>query len=96
MPLTIPPSLPTILIRKSRFEAQALSRHELDRAFTLTDSEFRVEEGLIAVGPLANEDLIPLVVSYLEEKGLRYFDDFFEMSGNWPEWLALYARADRV
>ena len=24
-----------------------------------------------------------------------YFDDFFELSGNWPDWLALYARGAR-
>ena len=23
--------------------------------------------------------------------GLTYFDDFFELSGNWPEWLKLFA-----
>ena len=27
-----------------------------------------------------------------ESSGLVYFDDFFELSGNWPDWLTLYAR----
>jgi len=22
-----------------------------------------------------------------------YFDDFFDLSGNWPEWLTIYTRA---
>jgi hypothetical protein len=26
----------------------------------------------------------------LEQVGLVYFDDFFELSGNWPQWLRLY------
>jgi hypothetical protein len=27
----------------------------------------------------------------LENRGLAYFDDFFELSGNWPAWLSIYA-----
>ena len=29
----------------------------------------------------------------LEEVGLAYFDDYFELSGNWPTWLRLYVAA---
>lgn len=95
MPLSISPNLPTVLIRKSQFEAHSLTRADLDVAFNLTDAEFRIEDDLIAIGPLPNEDVLPELVSYLEAKGLAYFDDFFELSGNWPEWLSLYARAER-
>lgn len=95
MPLTISANLPTILVRKTPFEARGLTRVELDTAFNLTDAEFQIEDGLIAIGPLPNEDVLPALISYLEEKGLTYFDDFFELSGNWPEWLSLYARASR-
>jgi hypothetical protein len=31
------------------------------------------------------------VVDELEGLGLVYFDDYFELSGNWPEWLRLVA-----
>lgn len=95
MPLKIAANLPTILVRKPAFESKGLTRLELDTAFNLTDAEFALEEDLIAIGPLPNEDSLPGLVSYLEEKGLVYFDDFFELSGNWPEWLSLYARAGR-
>lgn len=95
MPLTIAANLPTILVRKSQFESHALTRAELDTAFNLTDAEFKLEDDLIAIGPLPNEDMLPALVSYLEDKGLSYFDDFFELSGNWPEWLSLYARANK-
>ncbi len=95
MPLTIAANLPTILIRRSSFESHALTRLELDTAFNLTDAEFKLEDDLIAVGPLPNEDSLPTLIAWLEEKGLVYFDDFFELSGNWPEWLLLYARAGR-
>jgi len=30
-------------------------------------------------------------VEYLEGKGIVYYDDMFELSGNWPDWLRLYA-----
>ena len=95
MPLTIAANLPTILVRKMQFERHGLTRSELDATFNLTDAEFKLEDDLIAVGPLPNEDMLPALISYLEEKGLTYFDDFFELSGNWPEWLSLYARANR-
>jgi hypothetical protein len=29
-----------------------------------------------------------------DEFGLVYFDDFFELSGSWPEWLRLYASSN--
>ena len=30
------------------------------------------------------------LIAQLEEHGLVYYDDFFELSGNWPEWLRLF------
>lgn len=39
---------------------------------------------------LAVESLTALVELF-EHRGLVYFDDFFEMSGNWPEWLSVFA-----
>lgn len=95
MPLTISANLPTILVRKASFEKHGLTRVELDTALNLTDAEFRLEDELIAIGPLPNDDVLPALISYLEKKGLTYFDDFFELSGNWPDWLSLYARASR-
>jgi len=31
----------------------------------------------------------------MESRGLVYFDDFFDLSGRWPEWLLVYAMAQR-
>ena len=39
--------------------------------------------------------MLPNLIEDLEENGLIYFDDFFELSGNWPNWLTLYARGSR-
>jgi hypothetical protein len=30
----------------------------------------------------------------LERVGLVYFDDFFDLSGNWPEWLKVFVMGD--
>jgi hypothetical protein len=90
MPLTIDAGRPSILIRREAYENAVLARSELDSRFNLTDAEFRVERDLIVVGPLASDDLIGPITDYLEEAGLTYFDDFFELSGNWPEWLRIY------
>ena len=91
MPLTIPPGLPTIIIRKDAFERAGVNRSEIDILFNLTDAEFRVEGGVVAVGPLPSDDMVGLVVAYFEARGLVYYDEFFELSGNWPEWLRIYA-----
>ena len=49
-----------------------------------------MEGNLVVIGPLPSDDLIGPITDYLEEAGLAYFDDFFELSGNWPEWLRIY------
>jgi len=93
MPLPVPAGFPTLFVRREAFEKNALTRVEIDARFNLTDAEFRVEAGLIAIGPLPSDDMIIPLIEYLENKGLTYFDDFFELSGNWPEWLRVVAVA---
>jgi len=84
-----------VLIRQSAFERSGMARKALDDRYNLTDEEFRVEDGLIALGPLPSDDMLPELVEDLEASGLVYFDEFFELSGNWPDWLSLYARGQR-
>ena len=91
MPLEVPALAPTLLIRKAAFDATRLTRAAFDERLNLTADEFRVEGALIAIGPLPGDDAMTDLIDELEEAGLTYFDDFFELSGNWPEWLRLYA-----
>lgn len=91
MPLSVSAGLPTILIKKDAFERAAINRSEIDELFNLTDEEFRVEANLVLIGPLPSDDMIGLMIAYFEARGLVYYDEFFELSGNWPEWLRLYA-----
>ena len=93
MPIQLDHNRPTILIRQPAFEAAGIARSEIDSKYNLTDQEFRVEGGIVAVGPLPSDDLLPELIEDLEKRGLVYFDDFFEMSGNWPEWIAIYIRS---
>jgi len=90
MPLTLSSSAPTLLIRRSAFERVELTRQAFDEALGLTPEEFRVEGGLIAIGPIVGETALVELIDTLEDRGLVYFEDFFEMSGNWPEWLGLF------
>ena len=92
MPLELSHDRALVLIRQSAFERNGLTRAVIDESFNLTDEEFRVEDGLIALGPLPSDDMLPGLIDALEGSGLVYFDDFFELSGNWPDWLTLYAR----
>ena len=91
MPLQAAAGLPTILIRKEAYEQASVLRSEIDERFNLTDAEFRVEGGLVAIGPLPSDEMVGPMLDYLEEKGLTYYDDVFELSGNWPEWVRLFA-----
>lgn len=91
MPLELSPGHPSLLILRAAFERAGLTRAQLDDRLGLTPDEFRVEGSLIAVGPLVDDDAIVELLAELEDAGLVYFDDFFELSGNWPEWLRVLA-----
>ena len=90
MPLSIPSGAPTLFIRRSAYEQSGLDRAAIDERLGLTPDEFRVEGALIAIGPIAGENALTDFIGELEASGLTYFDDFFELSGNWPDWLALF------
>jgi hypothetical protein len=92
MPLQLSHDRAVVLIRQSAFERIGMTRKAIDERYNLTDEEFRVEDGLIALGPLPSDEMLPELIDDLEKSGLVYFDDFFELSGNWPDWLTLYAR----
>jgi hypothetical protein len=93
MPLQLSANNPSLLIRRSAFERTRLTRSAIDERLGLTDEEFRVEADLIVVGPIPDEAALPDLIAELEEAGLVYFDDFFDLSGNWPEWLAIFAKS---
>lgn len=78
-------------MRREAFERVGLTRSALDARLGLTDEEFRVEGSLVCIGPIPEEDALQDVIADLEATGLVYFDDFFEFSGNWPTWIALFA-----
>jgi hypothetical protein len=91
MPLEVSNGSPTLFIRRDAFERVGLTRARLDDRLNLTDEEFRVEGELVAVGPLVGETSVEELVGELEGLGLVYYDDFFELTGNWPEWLRVLA-----
>ena len=93
MPLDVTQGSVTVFIRREAFERAGVTRAALDERLNLTAEEFRVEGELIAVGPLTGESSAAEVIDLFEAAGLAYYDDFFELSGNWPDWLRLYARA---
>jgi len=95
MPLLVATGAPTLFIRRAAYEASGLSRAAIDERLGLTADEFRVADDLVAIGPIyaAGGDAITDFIAELENAGLAYFDDFFELSGNWPDWLRLHASA---
>jgi hypothetical protein len=91
MPLSVAHGVPTLFFRREAYERAELARAALDARLGLTDAEFRVEGDLVALGPIYDVDALGALVDELEATGLTYFDDFFELSGSWPEWLNVLA-----
>jgi hypothetical protein len=96
MPLELPTSHPSLLIRRRAFERANLTRAAIDERLGLTDQEFRVEGDLIAIGPILDADALQELIADLEELGLTYFEDFFDASGTWPEWLVIFVTERRT
>ena len=80
------------LLPSRRIRARRSHGATLDARLGLTDAEFRVEGSLVAIGPIYDVDALGVLVDELEQIGLVYFDDFFELSGSWPEWLTVLVR----
>lgn len=83
-----------LLIRREAYERSGLTRHSIDERLNLTADEFRVEGQLVFIGPIPDDTDLRRILDDLEQVGLVYFDDYFELSGNWPSWMLLYV-ADR-
>ena len=91
MPLDIPHDAPTLVIRREAFERVGLTRQMLDERLGLTPDEFRAER--VVVVDRADGDALGGLIAELEGMGLAYFEDVFELSGNWPPWLRVFAMA---
>jgi hypothetical protein len=66
-------------------------RAALDQRLGLTADEFRVEGDLVVIGPVYDAEAFAALLDELEKLGLSYYEDFFELSGNWPDWLSVLA-----
>ena len=91
--LAVTQGVPTLFFRRESYERAQLTREALDTRLGLTDAEFRVDGDLVALGPIYDVEALGTLIDELEAAGLSYYDDFFELSGGWPEWLVLSVRA---
>ena len=91
MPLPLGTGAPTLLIRRAAYERADLARAAIDERLGLTPEEFRVEGDVVVLGPVYDAEAFAEFMEELETLGLAYYDDFFELSGNWPEWLTVLA-----
>jgi len=96
MPLELATNNPSLIIRRAAFERTGITRASIDQALGLTDQEFRVEGDLIVAGPVHDDDALHELIADLENAGLVYFEDFFDLSGNWPEWLVVFVGSQRA
>jgi hypothetical protein len=89
MPIQIHSGAPTLFVRRAEYEKAGLVRAAVDARLGLTPEEFRVEGDLVAIGPVYDADAFAALLDELEKLGLVYFDDYFELSGNWPVWVSV-------
>jgi len=80
-----------LFIKRDAYERSGITREAIDERLNLTADEFRVDGQLIIIGPLADDTTLREALDEFEEVGLMYFDEYFELSGNWPSWIRLYA-----
>ena len=85
----IPAGQSMLLIRREAYERVDLARASIDERLNLTPDEFKADGAMIYIGPLADDTAFRDIIDDLEGAGLTYFDDFFELSGNWPTWIRL-------
>jgi hypothetical protein len=93
MPLPIATGAPTLVIRRAAYERANFVRAAIDERLGLTPEEFRVEGDIVAIGPVHGADVLAAFLRELEAAGLDYYDDFFELTGNWPDWLSVFGAA---
>ena len=96
MPLQLATNNPSLIIRRAAFERAGITRAVLDERLGLTDQEFRVEGDLVVAGPILDDSALHDLIADFENAGLVYFEDFFDLSGTWPEWLAVFVGGQRV
>lgn len=86
----------SLIIQRAAYERAQLQRAAFDERLTLTADDFRVEGDLIVIGPILDDEALAAVVQDLEAAGLVYFEDFFDLSGNWPAWLQVFVAGKRT
>jgi hypothetical protein len=87
----IPAGHSMLFIKRDAYERSGITRSAIDERLNLTADEFRVDGPLVIIGPLADDAALRDALDDFEEAGLAYFDEYFELSGNWPPWIRLYA-----
>lgn len=90
----IPAGHAMLFIKRDAYERAGITRSAIDQRLNLTAEEFRVDGKLVVIGPLSDDSALHDLLDELEGAGLVYFDEYFELSGNWPEWLTLYAGSE--
>lgn len=86
----IPAGQSILFVKRDAYERAGISRESIDERLNLTADEFTVDGQLIAIGPIPDDSLLRDVLDDLEDAGLVYFDEYFELSGNWPSWIRLF------
>ena len=89
MSIRISSGAPTLLIRHPAYERAGLVRAAIDQLLGSTPEEFRVDGDLVVIGPVYDEEAFSELMAQCEREGLEYYADFFELTGNWPDWLSV-------
>lgn len=79
-----------IVLRRASLLQRQVKLSEIFDALETTET-VDSDELLLSFGPSFGEDAADVFTNRLTELGLRYIDDFFVFSGDFPEWCSFYA-----
>jgi hypothetical protein len=81
-----------IVVRLASLEERGLSFDKLLMALEIS-APFDGNEQIASFGPHFGQQALDTFVRRLSELGMRYFDDFFEFSGDFPKWCTFKVSA---
>jgi hypothetical protein len=79
-----------LLVRRKALEESGVSLGDVLTALEVGEP-LDENEYLISFGPHFGQEALDTMTQRLTTLGLRYFDDFFEFSGDYPKWCVFKA-----
>jgi hypothetical protein len=82
-----------IIVRRAALAERGVSWEDLLKVFSVKEP-LDADSYLILFGPHFGQEALDALLERLSSIGLKYFDDFFEFYGDYPEWCVFKASTE--